>query len=297
MFKNIVIATRTVDGLAAALERATAIEHVTEAEVTVIDVLWEHFTDEPNNVISAADKERLIDHYVAREQRELDRALDPFRSKIETLDALVYWAKRLEDRIADEVASLEADLVIKAITEPSHGLKDWISMPLDWRVMRNLHVPVLFALGEHWQDPKRVLAAVDVTDRHEAVTSRIIDCATRFAEVFDCGIDLVTTFRPIAEHAHPALVSNYDVVRDNMRSSRLRDLEAIAAGISRPTTLHVVEGHAGPTIETLALEIGASVTVIGTAARHGLGKLFLGNTAEEIIAHISGDLVTVSAPG
>ena len=297
MFKDIVIATRTVDGLSAALERATAIEHITEAEVTVIDVLWEHFADEPNNVISAEDKERLIDHYVAREQRELDRVLEPFRRKIETLDGIVYWAKRAEERIADEVASLEADLVIKAVTEPSHGLKDWISMPLDWRVMRNVHVPVLFAQSAPWSDPKRVLAAVDVTDRHEDVTARIIHCATRFADVFDCGIDLVTTFGPIAEHAHPALVANYDVVRDNMRSSRLADLERIAAGISRRTTMHVLEGHAGPTIETLALEIGASVTIIGTAARHGLGKLVLGNTAEEIIAHMSGDLVTVNAPG
>lgn len=294
MFNNIVIATQSTQGLEAALTRATQIEHVSEAEVTVVDVIWDHFSEEPEHVIPAGEKKRLIDHYMAYEQQALDRLLKSYQSKIETLDSSVHWAKRLEASVAAEVRRLGADLVIKSVTEGSHGLRDWLSTPTDWRLMRDMSVPVLYCQTPSWRKPYRVLAAVDVTEHHGEVTARILDCAGRFCDVFDCDIDLVTTFGPIADHAHATLVTDYDVVRGTMRSVRHKELEAIAAGMDRDATLHVLEGHVGPTIENLARDIGATVTVVGTAARRGLGKLFLGNTAEQIITHATGDLVTVN---
>lgn len=294
MFKNIVIATQSTHGLEAALERATQIEHVSEAEVTVVDVIWDHFAEEPDHVIPANEKKRLVDHYMAYEQQALDRVLKPYQSKIETLDSSVHWAKRFEESIASEVKALGADLVIKSVTEGSRGLRDWISTPTDWRLMRNLSIPVLYCQTSSWRKPYRVLAAVDVTEHHGEVTACILDCAGRFGDVFDCDIDLVTTFAPVADHAHATLVADYDVVRGTMRSMRHRELQTIAAGMDRDTTLHVLEGHVGPTIENLARDIGATVTIVGTAARRGLGKLLLGNTAEQIIAHTTGDLVTVN---
>jgi nucleotide-binding universal stress UspA family protein len=49
-------------------------------------------------------------------------------------------------------------------------------------------------------------------------------------------------------------------------------------------------------IPELANDLGATLTVLGTAARTGLSKLLIGNTAEDMIGRIRGDVVTVREP-
>ena len=49
-------------------------------------------------------------------------------------------------------------------------------------------------------------------------------------------------------------------------------------------------------IDKLADDLDASLTIVGTAARRTIGKLLVGNTAEEIIGRTTRDLVTVHAP-
>ena len=44
---------------------------------------------------------------------------------------------------------------------------------------------------------------------------------------------------------------------------------------------------------SFARELAATVTVMGTAARSGLGKLMLGNTAEDTLTRLEGDVLTV----
>ena len=74
----------------------------------------------------------------------------------------------------------------------------------------------------------------------------------------------------------------------------MQQLQRLAADLDGPCEVHVEEGKAGPVLEALATEIGAALLVVGTAARQGLGKLFVGNTAEAIAKHSPCDLVTVN---
>lgn len=301
MFKNVLVACDTVQGLEIALDRATQIEHVTEAEVTVADVIWDQFADEPPKIISAETKERLIGRFVASEQKLLDRALEPYQSKIETLDGRVLWAKRVEERIAAEASALSTDLVIKPVTEASHGLQDWFKTPLDWRLMRTLEVPVLFGQSRPWPHDKRIVAAVDVSAKHRDVSREVLACASSFATVLGCGIHVVNVMDALTPHTPESITfgfgrADHQRLVDDLRSTQIEALEKMVADLDLPYELHVLEGHPGPAIEELGREIEATMTIVGTAARRGVGKLLVGNTAEQIITHTSSDLVTVHAP-
>jgi universal stress protein E len=57
--------------------------------------------------------------------------------------------------------------------------------------------------------------------------------------------------------------------------------------------VHVIEGRPRQAIAALAGRIDAGLTVLGTAARTGLGKLLIGNTAEGIVSDLPTDLLTV----
>jgi universal stress protein E len=61
------------------------------------------------------------------------------------------------------------------------------------------------------------------------------------------------------------------------------------------TAIHVVEGRPADVIGALASELSAGLTVVGTAARTGLKKLLIGNTAESIVRDLSTDLLTIRA--
>jgi len=49
-------------------------------------------------------------------------------------------------------------------------------------------------------------------------------------------------------------------------------------------------------IPQLEEELQPALTVLGTAARRGLGSLVIGNTAENLLGRLRGDLVTVREP-
>jgi nucleotide-binding universal stress UspA family protein len=79
-----------------------------------------------------------------------------------------------------------------------------------------------------------------------------------------------------------------------MRATRETLINELISELDAPVEqVHLLEGSARDTIPRLANEMGAVITVLGTAARRGLSQLILGNTAEAIIGALEGDLVTV----
>jgi nucleotide-binding universal stress UspA family protein len=89
---------------------------------------------------------------------------------------------------------------------------------------------------------------------------------------------------------------DYASTQADVRATRRETLTALLQSVGvEATAIHVVEGRAADVICGLAAELSAGLTVVGTAARTGLKKLLIGNTAESIISDLSTDLLTIRA--
>jgi nucleotide-binding universal stress UspA family protein len=79
-----------------------------------------------------------------------------------------------------------------------------------------------------------------------------------------------------------------------MKESRERALAELCEELEVATDeVHVIEGHPARAICQLVEQLGSQITVLGTSARVGLGKLLIGNTAEQIVHRLSTDVLTV----
>jgi universal stress protein E len=54
---------------------------------------------------------------------------------------------------------------------------------------------------------------------------------------------------------------------------------------------HIVAGSAAAAIIQTATDVHASLLVMGSVARSGLGRLFVGNTADKVLNHLPCDLL------
>jgi universal stress protein E len=166
--------------------------------------------------------------------------------------------------------------------------------------MRESSCPVLFTKpGEDWDTQRCVLAAVDVADTaHEQLSRLVLEHAARIAEILAAPLHAVCVYPTLGQS-----VSDYQVADDfhglksDMKESRELALVALCQDLDITTDeAHVIEGHPARAICELAERLGAQITVLGTSARAGLGKLLIGNTAEQIVHRLHTDVLTVRAP-
>jgi nucleotide-binding universal stress UspA family protein len=151
-----------------------------------------------------------------------------------------------------------------------------------------------------WADPTCVLAAVDVTDvRHLALTRTVLTTAATLARVLGVPLHVATAYPNLGQHEVGELqvATDYAGIKADMRENRRKAVEHWIGTLDLDVAqTHLLEGKPAVVIPELANRIEATLTVLGTAARSGLVKLLIGNTAEDIISRIRGDLVTVREP-
>jgi nucleotide-binding universal stress UspA family protein len=75
---------------------------------------------------------------------------------------------------------------------------------------------------------------------------------------------------------------------------KLRELVPETAGVTIDCLVR--EGYPANEILETALEIGASMIVMGTHGRTGLGRLFMGSVAEEVLRKATCPVLAVKAP-
>jgi universal stress protein E len=62
-------------------------------------------------------------------------------------------------------------------------------------------------------------------------------------------------------------------------------------------SVHLLEGRPEECLKRAAVERNADFVVMGAIARHGLGRLFIGSTAERVLDKLPCDLVIIKPPG
>jgi len=294
---RIIVANDRLEGMDSALAKAAMIEHYTGAEVRALTVVYDSVAEEPPEVLPEAQQAQLIEALKAAERQGLRQIAEPHRGRVAELDTQVLWSKTPKDAILTAVAQAGAELLIKPVSE-HHPVADYLHAPLDWMLMREAPCAVLVSRRPTWGTPTCVLAAIDVTDvEHLALTRQILSTAATLAQVLGVPLHLATAYPSLGQSVNDLQVAmDYAGIKADMRDNRARAVQHWLESLDLEATVHLLEGKPAVVIPDLANELEATVTVLGTAARKGLRKLLIGNTAEDMIARVRGDILTVREP-
>lgn len=292
---EILIASDERESLVPALNKACVVERYTGARVTVAQVVYDPIGEEPASYFGKDETQNIIDKLIATERNELKEHISAFKTRVADLRADVVWDKSAARGILSEARRIDADLIIKPISE-SHGIQDYLQSPTDWTLMREASCPVLFTQREPWPDTPKVLAAVDASQtEHEALNVAILGAARTAAAILGAELHLVSVYPSLGQHMSQYQVANdFEGIKSEMKAKRTAVLEVLTERLGLEVTeTHVLEGRPRVAIAQLAESLHVTLTVLGTAARTGLKKLVIGNTAEDIIRHLATDLLTI----
>ena len=166
-------------------------------------------------------------------------------------------------------------------------------------MIREAPCPVLISKSSSWSTGGNVLAAVDIADdAHEQLSREVLRAGDLMAKILDARLHVVCVYSDLGQSVNALQVAmDYEGIKQDMRQARqdhlLNTLEELQV---EDAELHILEGKPPHVISRLARELTPTVTVMGTAARTGLGRLLLGNTAEDTLSLLEGDVLTVRVP-
>jgi nucleotide-binding universal stress UspA family protein len=295
--KRIVVANNGLNGLPVALTKAARLEHYTGAAIDVVSVAWDAVAEEPVSVLPEQERIQLIEALKASERQGLRALTDTLSPKVADLDTQVLWHKSASEAIVEHVERTHADLLIKPV-EDHHDIADLLRTPLDWQLMRSAPCAVLISREPDWSRAACVLAAVDALDvRHARLTHAVLESSALLAEALGLPLHMVCAYPSLGQTTGALQAADdYAGIKADMRAHRERAMAHWADEVGvNCAAMHVVEGRPAVAIAALAQQLRASITVIGTAARSGIGKLVLGNTSESLMSRLPGDVVAVSA--
>jgi universal stress protein E len=286
-----------------AAERAVALARSIGARLELFVCDYDpQLVDKASHEFQGLPKARaaLVDDRLRR-LREVRKALAAEDLAI-TIDAR--WDSPLADGIVRKVLESAAAIVVKD-THYHPLLRRSLFSNTDWNLIRDCPVPLWLAKPRAIAAKPRFIAAVDPLHEHakpSELDDRIIAAAKQLCYPLNGELHVFHAF-----DVTPALATPMDAmamplpVREITEAMRARHTEAVheltdAHGIARDC-VHVHEGSTAERIVRLADELPADVVVMGAVSRRGLRRLFLGNTAEEVLDKLPCDLLIVKAAG
>ncbi len=289
-FKKVLVVNDQLEGLDLALDKAALIEHYTGCKIDLAAIAWNEIEDED---IPGPLKADLMENYVAAERHGLRRLADGVRDRVAEIQYQAVWSRQPDEAIMELQQQLSSELIIKPASESE--LLDYLFAPLDWRLIRSSRCPVLISKATAWKTGGAVLASVDVGNpKHDAINQQIVAAADTLSQVLDAKLHLVTAYPDLGQSVNDRQVAmDYAGLKADMRAHRQSELDRLRKQSERVEEVHILEGKAHRLVPHLAQALDATVTVLGTHARTGVGKWILGNTAERMLPRMHSDVLTV----
>ena len=137
---------------------------------------------------------------------------------------------------------------------------------------------------------QQILAAVDTTED----SKQVLDAAQRLSRDHDAPLSLVTVVKPFMQvygGIDTAAIADIERGAVDQATAALNE-RAESLGLDSDHVF-VVRGTPAVEIRTLAREIEASVIVIGTHGRSGMGLMLLGSTANGVLHGTDCDVLAI----
>jgi nucleotide-binding universal stress UspA family protein len=135
---------------------------------------------------------------------------------------------------------------------------------------------------------ERILLATDFSRVAEVASDYAVALARHYSSTLE-GVHVVDL-----SSADPTLDVLTEPALETLRHSGEEGLERLAQTISGITfTTKMIEGRPPAVLVREAVDVNADLIVLGTSSKHGLKKLALGSTAEEVIREATCPVLTI----
>ena len=190
-----------------------------------------------------------------------------------------------------------ADLIVTDAHRGSN-FAAWLLEEVDWELVRLSAAPLLIVRQPEPYRRPLVLVALDPSESHSKpamLDHKLLNFSAAVSGAIEGDLHAV--------HAYPATAAVVQAA-SAVNASVAAELQAIDAGRAHASLdsllmssrlpaqcRHVVPGPPADAILRTATELNASLLVMGSVARSGIGRLFIGNTAEKVLNRLPCDLL------
>ena len=247
------------------------------------------------SLLEQGEREKARERYLQDHRDWLSAQTTNLRGRGLDVTAEVDWADDLRQDILDHVLEMQPDLLIKEVQHES-ALKRAFFTPLDWHLLRHCPVPVYLVSGSGFVLPRKVVAAVEVSDTEgpdNELNERIIQQATALA--MQCNAELHLLYACDISAAFLADMGGLTLA--DLTKALRRDLEksflklAGRYGVASDHR-HFILGNPVTALSEFAHDHQVDVIVMGKVQSHGVDKL-LGSTTEHILYQVPCSVLAV----
>jgi universal stress protein E len=240
------------------------------------------------SLLEEGDRESGRERYLQDHRGWLEAQAENLRGRGIEVTTEVAWAEDMKQDIIEHVTDMQPDVLIKEIQHES-ALKRAFFTPLDWHLLRHCPVPVFLVGGSSFVLPRKVVAAVEVSDVESTdneLNDRIIKQACSLA--MQCNAELHLLYACDISAAFLADMGGLSLA--DLTHALRRDLETsfieLADRFGVPSDRrHFIEGNPVKALSEFADEHNVDVIVMGRVQSHGVDKL-LGSTTEHILYQV-----------
>lgn len=240
------------------------------------------------SLLEEGDRESGRERYLQDHRGWLEAQAENLRGRGIEVTTEVAWAEDIKQDIIEHVTDMQPDVLVKEVQHES-ALKRAFFTPLDWHLLRHCPVPVFLVGGSSFVLPRKVVAAVEVSDVESTdneLNDRIIKQACSLA--MQCNAELHLLYACDISAAFLADIGGLTLA--DLTHALRRDLETsfieLADRFGVPSDRrHFIEGNPVKALSEFADEHNVDVIVMGRVQSHGVDKL-LGSTTEHILYQV-----------
>lgn len=280
------------------VKKAAQLAHATGAALEIFHSIADPVYIDGLGVASqnlAALKSSSRSHYLKR----LEAIAVPLRRQGLKVSTAAEWDYPVFEAIVRRAEATHADLIV-AERHATRHVAPWLLRFTDWELLRLSPVPVLLVKNPRAYKRPVVLASVDPSHTF-AKPSRLDDEILRQAQAITGALrgtlHVVHAYVPMpiglpaVDYSAPNVTQRIEAhVRAQARAGFERVLRSSAIPRARR---HLVARHPIDAIAKVARDVGSSIVVMGAVSRSGLKRMFIGNTAERVLDHLSCDVLVV----
>ncbi len=242
---------------------------------------------------------KLFDYQRALRKGYLDSlsiVAAPLRHAGLTVNVAAEWDFPAHEAIVRRAQETKADLIV-AECHAGRRLAPWLMHVTDWELLKTSPLPVLLVKSPRpWKRPV-VLASVDPSHafaKPAKLDAAIMDAAETVAEALQGSVHAMHAWLPLPQFCLP-MAQRRPTKIDQIAAEAERNARAALDQVcSLPRgKCHLVEGQACEAIARTVRKLGCDILVMGAVSRSGLKRVFIGNTAEEVLKDLECDVLVV----
>jgi universal stress protein E len=206
------------------------------------------------------------------------------------------------EAIVRRARAFAADLIV-AERHAGRHVAPWLLGFTDWELLRLSPVPFLLVKSPRAYRKPVVLMAVDPAhafSKPAKLDGEILAAGAQITAALAGTLHAVHAFTPAPIGAVPAELSDPNltarIVADAAAQARAGFDRALRGARIPAARRHLVVGHPINAIRDVARDTGSAIVVMGAISRSGLKRLFIGNTAERVLDHLTCDVLVVKPP-